>query len=499
MRGSRSYSQTTQTPDPRSQQSLRVLLLTGLAALCGLLPWTRTAASDGQDHPNIVLIMADDLGWGHLGCYGQQKIETPHLDRLASEGLRFTQAYAGSHVCQPSRSVLMTGLHTGHTPVRANDVDQMLYEDDTTVAEVLKSAGYATGGFGKWGLGFEGTPGHPLRQGFDEWFGQLLQVHAHFYYPYWVWHNEQKYALPDNENGRRGQYVQDEIHAQAIDFIRRHHERPFFAYLPYIIPHVELVVPEDSERPYRGRFPKRAIVDPRPGYISSEDGLATVAGMISRLDRQVGEVLALLEELGIAGETIVVFTSDNGAQNGGLDGGWTAMTDFFQGNGPLRGYKGQFYEGGIRVPFIVRWPGRVRPGTTSDLPIGFQDVLPTLAEVAGAKAPTGVDGVSLVPTLTGEGEQPLRDRLYWEYRRGGGLSRAARLGRWKAVQPGPNAALELYDLHQDSSESQNVASEHPDVVERLTAFMDRAHADQRTFPSRIERPTIKDYVQQPAP
>ncbi|HUG93984.1 MAG TPA: arylsulfatase [Planctomycetaceae bacterium] len=451
-------------------------------------------AADSASRPNIVFIMADDLGWGHLGCYGQQKIRTPHLDRLAAGGMRFTQAYAGSHVCQPSRSVLMTGLHTGHTPVRANDVDQLLDDADVTVAEVLKAAGYATGGFGKWGLGFENTPGHPLRQGFDEWFGQLLQVHAHFYYPYWVWHNDEKYPLPANENGGRGQYVQDEIHAQALDFIRRNHDRPFFAYLPYIIPHVELVAPEDSEEPYRGKFPRRALIDPRPGYISSDDGFVTLAGMISRLDRQVGEVLALLQELGVAENTVVIFTSDNGAQNGGKDGGWTAMTDFFRGNGPLRGYKGQFYEGGIRVPLIVRWPGHVPPGMTNKFVCGFQDVLPTLAEIAGADAPDGLDGVSLVPTLTGQGEQRQREGMYWEYRRGRGLERAARSGRWKAIQPGPDAPLELYDLETDVSESQNVAASHPQIVERLAAFMDAQHAAQREFPSRIERPTIKDYV-----
>ncbi|MBW3541910.1 MAG: arylsulfatase [Planctomycetes bacterium] len=473
-------------------------IIAGLAAalvLPGTLPICAPAAAAAEaPKPNIILIVADDLGYGHLGAYGQKKIHTPHLDRLAAEGMRFTQMYAGSHVCQPSRSVLMTGLHTGHTPVRANDVKQLLYDKDVTVAELLGEAGYTSGGFGKWGLGFEGTSGHPLKQGFDEFFGQLLQVHAHFYYPYWAWHNNEKVLFPENEGGRRGTYIQDAIHSHALTFIRKNHERPLFAYLPYIIPHVELVVPEDSEKPYRGKFPKRAILDTRPGYIGSEDGYATVAGMISRLDRQVGGVLALVKELGIDDNTLIIFTSDNGAQNGGKDAGWTAMTDFFEGNGPLRGYKGTFYEGGLRVPFIARWPGRIEPGTLTDHIAAFQDVLPTLAELAGVEPPENIDGLSLVPTLLARGEQREHDGLYWEYARSGGLSRAARIGRWKAVQNGPRSPVELYDLETDISESTNVAAKHPEIVERLTKFMDAAHEPPRDFPPRIERPTIKDYV-----
>ncbi|MBW3600689.1 MAG: arylsulfatase [Planctomycetes bacterium] len=452
------------------------------------------AAAGADQPPGIVLILADDLGYGHLGAYGQEKIATPNLDRLAAEGMRFTQAYAGSHVCQPSRSVLMTGLHTGHTPVRANDVNQLLLPHDVTVAELLQDAGYATGAFGKWGLGYEGTTGHPNRQGFDEFFGQLLQVHAHFYYPYWVWHNEKRRPLPGNEDGGRKQYVQDEMHARALDFIRRHHEKPFFAYLPYIIPHVELVVPEESERPYRGKFPKRAILDTRPGYIGAEDGYATVAGMISRLDAQVGEVMALLEELGVADNTLVIFSSDNGAQSGGKDAGWTAMTDFFRGNGDLRGYKGQFYEGGIRVPLIVRWPGRVEPGSTSDHVCAFWDILPTLAEVAGARPPENIDGLSLVPTLTGSGEQPEHEYLYWEYARGGGLTRAIRRGPWKAIQNRPGGEVELYNLKHDPSETTDVSAKHPDRVERLIQQMNDAHRPPHDYPPTGPRTGIADYV-----
>jgi arylsulfatase A-like enzyme len=456
-----------------------------------LLPICAPAA---EAPPNIVFIMADDLGYGELGCYGQQQIETPHIDRLAAEGMRFTQAYAGSHVCQPSRCVLMTGMHTGHAAVRANDVKQLLLDEDVTVAELLKSRGYATGGFGKWGLGYENTSGHPNRQGFDDYFGQYLQVHAHFYYPFWVWHNEEKVFFPENEPRQRVRYVQDEIHAAAMKFIRAHADGPFFCYCPYIIPHVELVVPEESEIPYRGRFPKIPILDPRPGYIGSENGLTTLAGMISRLDGQVGELMALLEELGVADNTLVFFTSDNGAQSGGKDQGWTKMTDYFHGNGPLRGYKGTFYEGGLRVPFIARWPGHVEAGTTSDHICGFQDVLPTLCAVAGIQPPDGIDGISIIPTLTGDGEQREHDALYWEYARAGGIGRAARMGRWKALQTVPKRPVELYDLQADISEGDNLAGDHLDVVNRIVSFMDAAHVPAREYPERIKRPTIDDYV-----
>jgi arylsulfatase A len=444
--------------------------------------------------PNILFIIADDLGSGALGCYGQQKVKTPNLDRLAEQGIRMTHAYAGCHVCQPSRCVLMTGKHSGHAAIRANDHDQMLLPEDVTIAEVLKDAGYATGCFGKWGQGFEGTPGHANRQGFDEFFGQLLQVHAHFYYPYWLWKNEEKYLLPGNEGGQRKQYVPDVVQAEAIKFLRANRDRPFFAYVGSIIPHVELVVPPDSEEPYRGKFPKKAILDTRPGYIGSEDGYTTYAGMISRLDQHVGELLRVLDELGIAENTVVVFTSDNGGQNGGVEQGWTAMTDFFQNNGTFRGYKGSFYEGGLRVPFVVRWPGKIKPRTQSDQPFAFYDVLPTLAEIGGARPPADVDGLSLVPTLIGSQEQKQHEALYWEHPARGGIGRAARQRSWKIVQNGPTQAVELYDLENDSGEKRNVAANHPDVVAKLTAFMDSSHSPPRKYPPQSIKPTIKDYV-----
>ncbi|MCA8996437.1 MAG: arylsulfatase [Planctomycetaceae bacterium] len=453
-------------------------------------------AAETPVHPNVLLIMADDLGYGEVGCYGQKRIQTPNVDKLASQGMRFTQAYAGCHVCQPSRSVLMTGLHMGHTPVRANDTRQYLLPEDVTVAELLQEAGYETAGFGKWGLGYEGTPGHPNQQGFDLFVGQYLQVHAHFHYPFWMWKNEEKVYLEENRRGRNT-YANDFMHEAALNFIIENRDGPFFAYLPYIIPHVELVVPEESEQPYRGKFPKRVILDPRKDYLGSEDGLATFAGMVSHLDGYVGDVIALLNVLGIAENTILIFTSDNGGQNGGQDQGWTKMTDYFAGNGPLRGYKGTFYEGGLRVPFIVRWPAKVKAGTESDLMIGFQDVLPTLCEVAGVAVPDNIDGHSLIPTLTDSGEQTRHEGLYWEYAFRQGIGRAARMGDWKIVQPNPNRDPELYNLKRDIGETDDIAAQHPDRVEEMVKFMDNAHEPQRPHPGPGIKTGVRDYVAGP--
>lgn len=469
----------------------RCFLLLAVFSCLNLSQPTDSRAADAQK-PNIIFIMADDLGYAEVGCYGQTKIKTPHIDQLAADGMKFTQAYAGCMVCQPSRSVLMTGQHTGHTAVRANDLNQLLYEEDKTVAEVLKSAGYATGCFGKWGLGYEGTPGRPNQKGFDQFTGQLLQVHAHFYYPFWIWRNEEKVMLPENENNQRGTYIQDLIHADAKSFIRQNSKQPFFAYLSYILPHVELVVPEESERPYKGKFPKREIKDPRPGYIGSEDGLTTFAGMVSRLDAHVGEVVKLLEELGIRDNTLIIFTSDNGGQGGN----WKEMTDFFDGNAPLKGHKGTMYEGGLRVPFIASWPGKIAPGTTSDLQIAFWDMLPTFADVAHAKVPAGVDidGISILPTLLGKGTQKKHDYLYWEYTKGQIRSRALRMGDWKAVQNRMNRPIELYNLKQDVGETKDLASQNPEQVKQMTEAMQQAHTAPRDFPQTLKPVGIKGYV-----
>lgn len=464
-------------------------LLVPLFLLASILGFT-TEGNAAERPPNIVFILADDLGYGELGCYGQKKFQTPHIDRLAAEGMRFTQCYAGSCVCAPSRSVLMTGQHTGHTPVRANGGDNQLFDEDITVAEVLKKAGYATGGFGKWGLGTEGKSGHPNRQGFDEFFGYLHQVHAHFYYPYFLWRNETVYPLPENEGRKRERYAHDEIHREALQFIRKHHDEPFFCYLPYTIPHVELVVPEDSLAKYRGKWKEEPLPDPRPGYIGADEPYATFAGMMSRLDDHVGEIMALLKELKLDENTIVFFASDNGGQGGA----WKRMTDFFEGNGVLRDYKGAFYEGGIRVPMIARWPGRIKPGSVTDHVCAFWDVLPTLAELAGETPPSNVDGISFVPTLLGTGTQRVHDFLYWEYQFKDGLHQAVRQGDWKYVRRGPSRPAELFNLKTDIEERENVAKSHPQVVEQIERLLSGVRTEARDYSTTEPYPKVHNYV-----
>lgn len=459
-----------------------------------LLVATLLAPAGAAEPPNVVLIMADDLGIGHLGCYGQRRIATPHVDGLAAEGMRFRNFYSGAAVCAPARSVLMTGLHTGHTPVRNNGLLRHLDDDDVTVAEVLKRAGYATGGFGKWGLGGPDTPGVAVRQGFDTWFGQYSQVHAHFHYPAYLMRDLEPVPLPENEGRRRGRYAPDAIHEQALEFIRANRERPFFAYLAYTLPHVELTVPADSRRPYEGRWPVIARADPRPGYIGSDDAHAEYAGMIDHLDRQVGEVLALLEELDLDGRTLVLFTSDNGPQ----PGAWTDIfVEFFDGNGPYRGAKGSFYEGGIRVPLVARWPGVIAPGSTTDHVATFADILPTLADLAGAEGPLPEhDGISMAPTLRGRPDrQPRHESLYWEAAgtRQDVVQQAVRLGDWKAVRPRARAGWELYDLAADPAEGVDVAAEHPDVLRRIEAIAAEAHRPEREF-GPAPREGAGDYV-----
>jgi arylsulfatase A len=441
------------------------------------------AAAGAPRPPNIVLILADDLGVGHLGCYGQEKIRTPHLDRMAAEGMRFTQFYAGANVCAPARSTLMTGLHTGHTAVRNNGLDRHLHDADVTVAEVLKQAGYATGGFGKWGLGREHTPGVAVKQGFDTWFGQYSQTHAHFYYPYYLMHNLERFPLPENEGRRRGRYAQDVIHEQSLAFIERQAKagRPFFAYLPTILPHVELTAPEESWEQYKGKWQKIVRPDPRPGYIGSEDALPEFAGMIARMDQQVGEVIATLKRLGIDQDTIVLFMSDNGPQ----PGAWRDIfVEFFDGAAGRRGAKGDFYEGGIRTPLLARWPGRIKPGTVSHHIGYFPDVMPTLAELAGATRhlPT-VDGISLAPTLLGTGRQQTHEFLYWESAGPNQTvnAQAVRWGKWKAVRARGDKEWQLYNLETDERETTDVRAQQPKVLEQIKSFVATARTPERVY------------------
>ena len=428
-------------------------------------------AREPMRKPNIIFIMADDLGYGDLGCYGQKVIKTPNIDRLAAEGMRFTHCYAGSTVCAPSRSVLMTGRHTGHTRVRGNFGKTggvgprrrvPLKEEDVTVAEVLKRAGYVTGITGKWGLGEPGTTGVPNRQGFDEWLGYLNQRNAHSYYPPYLWRNEQKQMLEGNRNGKKGQYTHDMFTDFALGFVRRHAKRPFFLYLAYTIPHSKYEIP--SVAPYeRMRWKKDEKVH---------------AAMVTHMDRDVGRIMALLKDRAVDGRTIVFFCSDNGAAKR-----WERR---FDSSGPLRGAKRDMYDGGIRTPMIVRYPGKIAAGSESDLAWYFPDVLPTLAELAGVTTlPKSIDGVSVLPTLLG-GKQDLRDRfLYWEFFERG-FQQAVRWRDWKAVRRSPGRPLELYDLAEDPSEKRNVAAEHPDIVAAIEEYLKTARTKSRNWPLKGE-------------
>lgn len=429
------------------------------AVVCGM-----SASSMAAEKPNIIFIMADDLGQVDLGCYGQKHILTPHLDRMAAEGCRFTQCYAGATVCAPSRSALMTGLHTGHTRVRGNSSRVggvppqgrvPLRDADVTVAEILKKAGYATGITGKWGLGEPGTEGTPNKQGFDEWLGFLNQRHAHTYYPEYLWKNDQVHILSRNIGRYEGEWVHDLFTRFALDFIEEHREGPFFLYLPYTIPHGRYEVPD--EKPYS----EKSWPEPARKY----------AAMVTRLDRDVGRILALLKKLGVDERTVVFFCSDNGA---------TFLKPPIESAGPLRGRKGNLYEGGIRTPMIVRWPGRIAPGRVSDQVWAFWDFLPTAAELAGVEAPEGIDGISMAPALLG-GKQREHEFLYWEHP-SGRYSQAVRYGRWKGVRPQWGGPVELYDLEQDPGEQNNVADGHPELLAKIDAYMKSAHVDSEYWP-----------------
>lgn len=444
-------------------------------------PGRETAATHP---PNIVFIMADDLGYGELGCYGQDKIRTPHIDRLAAEGMKFSDVYAGCSVCAPARSVLMTGMHMGHTSVRSNPGGVPILPEDVTVAELLKDQGYATGCFGKWGLGDIGTEGVPWKQGFDEFVGYLHQAHAHYYYPHYIYDNDQKLPLEGNEGDGRGTYSHDVIAERALRFIEKNKDQPFFCYVPFTIPHSEYVAPEDSMAEYRGKFEEIELPErrTRPGrLIRPEEPHAALAAMITRLDRDVGRIMKLLDDLGLDDDTIVFFTSDNGA----AAANWTG---YFQSSGPLRGGKRTFYEGGIRVPMIARWPDRIAAGSTSELPWAFHDFLPTAVELAGEQPPAGIDGISVVPTLLGQGTQPKHDYLYWELPRYDSATeefrdevptQALRMGKWKAVRPEADGKLELYDLEADISESHDVAAENPEVMARVEKHLRDARVPPR--------------------
>ena len=437
-----------------------------------ILPGLAAAVQD-RDRPNIIFIMADDLGYADLGCYGQQAIATPHLDALAAEGLRFTSCYSGSPVCAPARSVLMTGRHTGHTTVRGNfgkgGVKGLgggsgrvpLHDADVTVAEVLKTAGYVTGMTGKWGLGEPNTTGLPNDQGFDEWFGYLNQRRAHSYYVDYLWLNRERYPLPGNADGRRQQYTHDLMTDFALDFITRHVQESFFLYVPYTIPHGAYEVPT------LGAYADKSWTAQERIY----------AAMVSRLDSDIGRIRSLLRELMLQDCTLFFFCSDNGAAKL-----WPGV---FDSSGPLRGKKRDVYEGGIRVPMIVTGPG-VPVGQVSDAPWYFADLLPTLADLVNVETPEGVDGVSVLPLLQGKALDLSERLLYWEFYEGG-FKQAARRGPWKAVRPTPDSPLELYDLRVDLGEQTDLARREPQLVAEFAASIEAARVASPHWPAPVDR------------
>ncbi len=448
-----------------------VIQIAALLALAAPAP-----ADTTPPKPNIIFVLADDLGYGDLGCYGQERIRTPRIDRMASEGMRFTQCYAGSTVCAPSRCTLMTGLHTGHCTVRGNAAVP-LQPEDRTVAEVLKGAGYATGLVGKWGLGEADSTGVPNKKGFDEFFGFLNQVHAHNYYPDFLWRNGEKVPIEGNvQSGvkgvaeKRAQYAPDLFTKEALGFVERHKGGPFFLYLAYTIPHANN---ERTKAEGNGNeVPDLAPYADRDWPVPEK----AKAAMIARLDADVGKLLTKLKDLKVDGNTIVFFTSDNGPhKEGGND------PRFFNSSGGLRGIKRDLYEGGIRVPMIVRWPGHVPAGAVSHLQWAFWDFLPTCAELAGAKPHDGIDGISVVPTLLGKGEQKTHPYLYWEFHEGGS-KQAVRFGDWKAVRLRPAGPIELYDLRADVGEQNNVAGHHPDLVAKAAELMKEARTESEHWP-----------------
>lgn len=463
-------------------------MLRALAAIIAVLCTSSPAvAEESAKSPNLVLILADDLGYGELGCYGQRKIRTPRLDALAAQGTRFTRFYASAPVCAPTRCSLLTGLHTGHSFVRDNrelptEGQLPLPAGSRTLARLLKDAGYTTGMVGKWGLGGPGSTGVPDLQGFDHYFGFLCQREAHNYYPSYLWRDGQKVPLEGNVAGNAvgARHVQGLFVEEAETFLRSNRARPFFLYLPVTIPHMSIQPPEEDLAEYRGRWDDPPY-DGKQGYFPHPSPRAGYAAMVTRLDRDVGRILDLLKELGLEDSTLVVFTSDNGPTYGHVGG---ADSDFFESSGGLRGRKGSVYEGGLRVPLIARWPGHVPAGRVSDHVGALYDLMPTFLELAGAPAAAGLDGLSLVPALVGRPGQQTHEFLYWEFPSYGG-QQAVLAGRYKGVRQkllnGP-ATFEIYDLQTDERESTNIAGKNPELVARLTDLMGRARTPSPQFP-----------------
>lgn len=485
-------------PEPMRKE-INAVLCTSLAlASCG----------NGQKNdqpPNIVFILADDLGYGDLSCYGQQKFSTPNIDRLAQQGMLFRQHYSGCTVSAPSRASLMTGLHTGHTFIRGNrewkpEGQYPMEASAYTIAEMLKTKGYITGAFGKWGLGYIDTEGDPNAQGFDLFYGYNCQGLAHNYYPDHLWNNHEKILLHENDSGKFGIYAPELIHREAVKFLEENRDKPFFLFYPTTIPHAELFAKKEYMERFRGKFnPEKEFsgVDDGPryrlgGYGSQPESHAAFAAMVTSLDDYVGELMKKLSDLGLEDNTIVFFSSDNGPH---LEGG--ADPDYFNSNGDLKGYKRDMYEGGVRVPMIVRWPGRINPGSVSSHISAFWDILPTLAEAAGIKKPENTDGISFLPELLGK-KQREHDYLYWEFHEQGGKA-AVRMGNWKAVKRDidreSQGKMELYDLSGDIGETVDLSAQHKEIVKQIESIMTEAHVPSEIFPFSSEKSSKKQPVQ----
>ena len=459
--------------------------------------------------PNIIFMLADDLGYGELGCYGQEKIRTPNIDKLAAQGMKFTEHYSGSPVCAPSRCVLLTGKHTGHAYIRDNsewsergevwrnpnlEGQRPLPLNTFTIGKMLQNRGYTTGAIGKWGLGGPDNSGDPNKQGFDHWYGYLCQRVAHNYYPIHLWRNGKKHVLAWNkyffphqklpedrdphdrlsyEEYSGKQYSMDLMAEEALWFIKENKEKPFFLYLPFPVPHAAIQVPEDSLKEYEGAFPETPYKGEK-GYLPHPMPRAGYAAMITRMDREIGRIVDLLKELGLDENTLVFFSSDNGPTfNGGTD------SEFFKSAGPLRGLKASLYEGGIRVPMIARWPGKIKPGSESNHTSAFWDFLPTFAELLGIDPPGDIDGLSILPTLLDQPEkQKKHEYLYWEYSR----RQAMRMGDWKGIRKGINENIELYNLKHDIGEKNDVAKENMEIVARIEKIMKEGRTKSELFP-----------------
>lgn len=463
-------------------------LLRWAITLVGLLVAVSPLHAD-EPLPNIIFILADDLGTYELGCYGQKKIKTPNIDRLAEQGMKFTRFYAGNNVCAPSRCCLLTGKHPGHATIRDNKEHQPegqepIRADEVTLGSIMKQKSYATGAIGKWGLGMFNTPGDPLRHGFDIFYGYNCQRHAHYYYPKYLYRNAERIELPGNDLKTGKTYSHDLLETESLQFIRQHREQPFFLYLPYTIPHVSVQVPEDDLKEYLGKLGDDPAYDGKKGYVPHPAPHAGYAAMVSRLDRTVGKITTLLDELHLTENTLVIFTSDNGPTHnvGGAD------SAFFESAGKLRGLKGSMYEGGLRVPFIASWKGKITPGSVCESRWAFWDVLPTLGEIARAKIPDNIDGISFLATLQRHPLAKQHEYLYWESGGYGG-QQAIIAGPWKAMRTNlkqqvdqPKLKTQLFNIDEDESETRDVASQHPRQLAVLENIMKHAHTPSMVFP-----------------